>query len=55
MSSVRCSIDSLFTSEASKHNIAESIKLKGICTGFNSDEMGLGSDIIMNRCVILKK
>lgn len=51
--SIRCSIDSSFSSEAVKLVIPhQPIHLKGIITGYNSDEL-LGSDIILNRCVII--
>lgn len=54
MSSVRCSIDSL-------HNSGETlapgsqIKIKGICTGFIADDLGIGSDVILTRCVPVKQ
>ena len=52
MSSVRCSMDSIQDDIAllKQGNI---IRIKGVCTGFNADEL-LGSDIILNRCVIQK-
>lgn len=55
LSSVRCSMDSTHQKDAA--NIAEgsSATIRGACTGFNKDEMGLGSDVILNRCVIIKK
>jgi hypothetical protein len=53
-SSVRCSIDSNFVKNISTLNIGSSTTIKGHCTGFNPDEMGmgLGSDVILNRCVL---
>lgn len=54
MSSVRCSIDSL-------HNSGETlapgsqIKIKGICTGYIADDLGIGSDVILTRCVPVKQ
>ncbi len=54
LSSVRCSIDSLFTKDVAALQLNTPAFLKGICTGFNADEMGLGSDVILNRCVIVK-
>jgi hypothetical protein len=53
MSSVRCSLDSL-------HSLREplkpgsQIKIKGICTGFMADDLGIGSDVILTRCVSVK-
>jgi hypothetical protein len=54
MSSVRCSIDSTETTRAATLQTNALVNIKGICTGFNADEMGLGSDVILNRCVIIK-
>lgn len=54
MSSVRCSMDSVHVKDIT--NVKEGIQLivKGACTGFNADEL-LGSDVILNRCVIGEK
>lgn len=52
MSSVRCSIDSVESPKAAAIQINTAVKIKGICTGYNADELGLGSDVILNRCVI---
>jgi hypothetical protein len=54
MSSVRCSMDSLFSAEAAKLKAGATVKIKCVCTGYNPDDMGLGADIILNRCVIDK-
>lgn len=54
LSSVRCSIDSLFSKDVTALQLNAPAFLKGICTGFNADEMGLGSDVILNKCVIVK-
>jgi hypothetical protein len=55
LSSIRCSMDSTHHKDAA--NIAESssVIIRGACTGFNKDEMGLGSDVFLNRSVIIKK
>ena len=52
MSSVRCSLDTNFVKKINGLNINNQITIKGACTGFNSDELGLGSDVVLNRCVI---
>lgn len=52
MSSVRCSIDSTESSLAANEKPGSLVKVKGICTGYVADELGLGSDVIFNRCVI---
>ncbi len=54
MSSVRCSMDSVHNNEAATLKKGDKISVKGICTGFNADELGLGSDVILYRSVISK-
>lgn len=56
-SSVRCSMDSTFVKDISTLNPGTAITIKGNCTGFLPDEtgMGLGSDVRLNRCVLLNK
>jgi hypothetical protein len=55
LSSVLCSMDSLFSAEAAQLRPGNNISIKGICTGYNADDMGLGADVILNRCVIVNK
>jgi len=55
LSSVRCSMDSSQRQDASRLVAGTSITIRGACTGFNKDEMGLGSDVILNRSVIVEK
>ncbi len=54
MSSVRCSMDSIHNNEAATVKPGSMIGMKGICSGFNADEL-LGSDVILVRCVIDQK
>jgi len=56
-SSVRCSMDSAFVKDIATLNPGSEITIKGNCTGFMGDElgMGLGSDVQLNRCVLEKK
>jgi hypothetical protein len=54
MSAVRCCIDSLHSDETAGVKKGEVISVKGICTGFNADEL-LGSDVILVRSVIDNK
>lgn len=54
MSSVRCSIDSLHSAEAAGLQRGNLVSVKGICSGFNSDEL-LGSDVILVRSVVDNK
>lgn len=54
-SSVRCSIDTLFPIEKNNLQLNAPVTVKGICTGFNADELGLGADVLLNRCIIIQK
>lgn len=51
MSSVRCSMDTTYAAKMASYTKGQSITIKGAYTGFNKDDL-LGSDIILNRCVI---
>jgi hypothetical protein len=51
MSTVRCSMNSIDQDDEGLLKKGNTILIKGACTGFNADEL-LGSDIILNRCVI---
>jgi tRNA_anti-like len=53
LSSVRCSMDTVHQQDAAPLVVGSSTILRGVCTGFNKDDMGLGSDVILNRCVIV--
>lgn len=53
MSSVRCNIDSLHSAEAALLQEGAQVSVKGICSGYNSDEL-LGSDVILVRSVVNK-
>jgi uncharacterized protein (DUF1330 family) len=55
MSAIRCAIDSLHNDKATGLINKSSVSVRGACTGYNKDEMGLGSDIILNRCVLINK
>lgn len=54
MSSVRCSMDSVHAHNASSLQRGAPVTVKGIYIDFNKDDLGLGSDVKMNRCVIAK-
>lgn len=54
MSFVRCTMDSSFNQQSFSSGKGDSIIIKGICTGYNADEL-LGSDVLLNRCVIVKR
>ncbi len=50
MTSVRCVIDSLYSSKAATLKAGSTTQIRGLCVKFNVDDMGLGSDLILNRC-----
>ena len=54
-SSVRCSMDTVHNEDAAHLTAGSFVILRGACTGFNKDEMGLGSDVILNRCAVIRK
>jgi tRNA_anti-like len=54
MSSVRCSMDSIHNGSLKNISAGNNLSIKGICTGYNADEL-LGSDVILNRAVINNK
>lgn len=53
ISSIRCNIDSAHSDETTGLQKNIPVTIKGVCTGFNADEL-LGSDLILNRCSINK-
>ena len=55
LSSIRCAMDTLHQHDASGLSKGSSLIIRGACTGYNKDELGLGSDLILNRCVIIDK
>lgn len=52
MSSVRCFLPADASAVKTIFSPGTTISVKGICTGFQAGEMGLGSDVILNRCII---
>ena len=57
LSSVRCSMDTLYRDDAAHITEGSSIIIRGACTGFKKNELlgeNLGSDVELNRCVIIK-
>ncbi len=53
MSSIRCSMNPAHNENVADLASGTFITMKGACTGFNADEL-LGSDVILNRCVVQK-
>jgi hypothetical protein len=54
MSSIRCSMDTTHQQDAARLTVGSSAVVRGVCTGFNKDEMGLGSDVFLIRSVIIQ-
>jgi hypothetical protein len=54
-SSVRCSMDSSYLQQALKLAPGQQTVIKGNCTGFNPDDLGIGADVVLNRCVLTNK
>lgn len=53
--SVVCLMDSVYEEEIKTLTINEEVTLKGRFNGFKADELGLGADVELNLCVIVKK
>ena len=51
LSSVRCNLKNNVIAEPLKH-LNKTVKIKGICTGYIPDDMGLGSDIILENAIL---
>jgi len=54
LSSVRCSMDTLYSAELGDLQRGSFTKLKGNFNGYKADELGIGADIELNFCVRVK-
>lgn len=54
MSAIRCSMDTTHNNEVASLKKGTGALMKGICTGFNRDDL-LGSDVVLIRCVVDSK
>lgn len=54
-SSVQCSIDEKSQEAASVITAGSVISLKGIIAGFQADDLGIGSSVILNKCILETK
>lgn len=52
LSSVRCSIDTLYTSSGNNLQRGSIATIKGNFNGYKADEMGIGADVEFNFCVV---
>jgi len=55
LSSVRCSMDTLYSAELGDLHRGSFAKLKGNFNGYKADELGIGADIELNFCVRVEK
>jgi hypothetical protein len=51
-SGIRCNMDSTSLNSTATIKEQDSIAIKGICTGYIPDDMGLGADIILTKSII---
>ena len=51
--SLRFSLDSTFHADFSQIKPGSPLRMKGVCIGFQPDDMGLGADILFDRSIIL--
>ncbi len=51
---VRCSVDSLYSDQASSITSGTSTTLRGLCVGYMPDDLGVGADLLLGRCYPVK-
>lgn len=57
LSSVRCTMDTVYRNDASKVVEGSSVTVRGACTGYKKNELldeNLGSDVEINRAIVVK-
>lgn len=57
LSSVRCTMDTTYNTDAAAVEKGSSVTIRGLCTGFKKNELlgeNLGSDVELNRSVVIK-
>lgn len=52
LSSVRCSIDTVYSAEMDHWKIGQTIRIKGNFNGYKPDDLGIGADVEFNYCVV---
>lgn len=52
LSSVRCSIDTVYSKTVDQLKKGNIVRIKGNFNGYKPDELGIGADIEMNFCVV---
>ena len=51
-SAIRCSMDSTMQQKSASLLPNQVITVTGVFTGYNADELGLGADLLLNRCIL---
>jgi hypothetical protein len=54
MSSVRCLLESGAPALTAGFSVGQPIQIKGAITGFKKDDLGIGADVELNRCVVVE-
>ncbi len=52
--SIRCSMSAQTTDAQELFVVGKLITVKGICSGYLADDMGLGADILLKQCMIIQ-
>jgi hypothetical protein len=55
LSALRCVMDSAEAAGVSLVKPGSLVVVRGACTGYIKDEMGLGADLVLNRCILADK
>lgn len=53
MSSIRCTLAAGKAKKQEAPSQGSRVTVKGFCTGYRADDMGLGADVLLNRCIII--
>jgi tRNA_anti-like len=52
LSTVRCRMEINEGKHPATSKPGEIVQIKGLCNGFNADDMGLGSDVLLTQCLL---
>lgn len=52
---LRFTLDSSFQFDRTTLQVGTRLTMKGMCTGYNADDLGLGADILFNRSIIINQ
>jgi multidrug efflux pump subunit AcrB len=54
MNTIECQIDNRHQQDFETMTIMQPVNIKGVCAGYNMDDMGLGSSLQLKNCVLGK-